>query len=181
MRTVRKIVRSLFVIVSFAACNSPGTEVVPNTWTKDYQQLEIHASVNQAEVPLNIQEGFVFDLSGTTVSCNLTDQLFYYMSGFIRNVQGSGNYEVLEGELALLSENSGCDLVGTFNGTGLKYGNQFEIDAIVKVVYGTGRFEADGGELGMKIKGKQLNDHPEHMEYQLDITGLLEKKVYQVK
>ena len=178
MKTVLKIWCILIawaVMVSCAENELPGVGN-HNDSIIEYKKLSIHAEITDAEIPVVVTEGFEMDLYGVASACNLSDQACFSMTGFIKNLDAMGRFEIHEGEIDLLAENTGCNLTGSFSGHGLKNGNNFEIAATINVSCGTGSFQADAGELRLTINGTLPDENVETMNYVMNIYGYLAKK-----
>ena len=176
MKTVKKIVFTLFALILTISCNEtewPGPR--PGN-IATYERLTIHAEVSDAEIPVVVTEGFEIDLCGAASACNLSDQTCFSMTALIKNLDATGDFDIQEGEIELLAGNTKCNLTGSFSGQGSKIGNNFEIAAIINVSCGTGAFKADEGELRLTIYGTLPEDDVETMDYELDIDGYLARK-----
>jgi hypothetical protein len=176
MKTVKRIVFTLIALIVTISCNEPwgGPR---NGDIANYERLTIHAEVSDAEIPVVVKEGFEIDLCGAASACNLSDQTCFSMIALIKNLDATGKFDIQEGEIELLVENTFCNLTGSFSGQGSKIGNNFEIAAIINVNCGTGSFQADAGELRLTIIGTLPEGDDQTMDYELDIDGYLERKI----
>jgi len=162
MNTAR-IISCLLVMGAIIASCSEHERVVEDP--KVYQELSIRAELPGH--PVDIDDGSIIDLTGTT-NCNLADNTCVSLYGVISNSR-NGNFEIEHGSFRIMVEDTGCYLSGNFEGWGKNFFNSgIAMGGTAKVFCGTGAFQADGGELEVRLTGLDPNGN-----FILEIDGNL--------
>jgi len=161
MKTVEKLLSFIIPMIFIISCTEydrPGPDV-------EYRELNISATLSGESD--GILDSRLFSFTGTT-DCNLADNTCVSISGVAKNLQ-YGNYEVKNGTLRILAEDTGCYLTGDIQGWGKNFFNgTTNLNALVNVQCGTGLFQADGGELELRMTGMDINGN-----YLAEIHGQL--------
>ena len=165
MKTVCVISYLLGLAMIFAACSEPDHLNITNEEV-EYQELSMSAELSGQ--PFTIMDGSTIDLTGTT-NCNLANNTCVSVYGIVRNLQ-NGNFAIEHGSLRILAPDQGCYLTGNFDGWGKNFINDMAMGATVEVFCGTGAFQADGGELQLKITGMDSNGN-----FKTEIFGQLKR------
>ncbi len=168
MKTVKRFLSVIVVAAIAAACSERDHQIFTET---EYRELDLNATLSGQ--PVKMVEGSTFSFMGSS-NCNLSDNTCIALSGVVRNLH-NGNYQIKNGTLRIMSEETGCYLIGEFQGWGKNFINDINLGAVVNVSCGTGIFEADGGELDLAItrldqNGKLLTEVHGFIEKQKQVT-----------
>jgi hypothetical protein len=181
MKTVIIFYCTLLIIPLISSCfDYPEWETEPD-YSIEYKTLDFFAEVSEVEGPFTITEGRPIGLYGKAINSYGSEQVSYSITGIITNLESSNEYEILDGDIELISEKRGNKLIGRFSGKGYKTDYDFSINAIISVDIWTGSFKADGGNLTLIIVGTLPKDDNHKMNYKLSISGYLERKVNKTK
>ena len=167
MKTVKEVLLSLFVIALVFACNKPDPLVQSQ---KKHFQLEAEI----IDDPFYAQDYLRLEIAEAS-NCNFGETVIVTVFGILDTQSSSSEIDLPHGEIEFLNRESGCYLIGQFNGKVTAQTDGLTLDAIVKIEYGIGVFEADGGELRLSIKGINVQD--DQMRYEILIDGYLEHRV----
>jgi hypothetical protein len=143
------------------------------------KHLSLYANISEdhVQVPISIKEGSHFDLFGSASKSSLSEEVHYLISGIVQKQKETGEFEIADGQLLLLVGNSTSNLIGRFDGQGIKMGRDFELRGTVEIKSGTGLFEAKGGNLQLSVYGSLPESQNKRMSYELDIYGYLDHDV----
>lgn len=175
MKTVLNFILALGIISLIASCQER-YPIDPFNDPAEYQKINFRADVSLSEYEMKLEDGFAFELGGNSTSCNLTDKACFYIDGNIAEVDRWGNFKLSEGEIVINSTTTNCELVGQFDGTGKKDGDNFEMTANLQINCGTGVFNSNGGSLKLTISGILPTTAQPYLNYKLNIDGYLEKR-----
>ena len=166
MKTVKRVLSLIVAVALMASCSE--SEQDPKSSTEiEYQTLDLNATLSGQ--PVKMVEGSTVVFTGSS-NCNLSDNTCVALSGVVRNLQ-NGNYQIKNGTLRIMSETTGCYLIGEFQGWGKNFINDMNLSALINVNCGTGVFEADGGELDLKITQMDVNGN-----FAAEIHGFIERE-----
>ena len=170
MKTVKKILSTIIVIIIVFACNEP-TEFGPQETT---QKTDFHLEAEIIDQPITKWSSWAIEVNNVT-SCNLGQSVIIYMRGVTHKNEQLNAFEVPYGNIEFSIPGTGCVLTGVFEGYAISDAERLNIDATIFIHHGYGTFEADGGNLSLSILGVKIPDNL--MRYEIKVNGYLEKRI----